>query len=124
MLVGSPCSTTLKATQRPGEITKPIPYSQRGGLGGKSLLQIGDPGSAKLPFSPACTVSRWPLVSLGPAYLFSPFQKAASCPGQGDPKGASVLRSPHNNSSHQGTHELSASPSLIPAPQTIISISS
>ena len=41
MLVGSPCSTTLKATQRPGEITKPIPYSQRGGLGGKSLLQIG-----------------------------------------------------------------------------------
>lgn len=35
MLVGSPCSTTLKATQRQGEITKPIPYSQRGGLGGK-----------------------------------------------------------------------------------------
>lgn len=98
MLAGSPCSTTLKATQRQGRLQSPYPTPKDGSWeAGKSLLQMGvlSPSVALMsgswirrapPYSPACTVSCWPLVSLGPAYLFQSLS-AASCPGPGRPQG-------------------------------------
>ena len=134
MLSGSPCSTILKAIQRQKEIIKLIPYSQRWELGGKEESASGlgslpfhgpyewilDPLSSPAPQPAQSHAGLLPHLGLPAFSVFS----ASSCPGQGDPKDASVLCPPHNNSSHQGSHEPSASPSLVPAPWTIISISS
>lgn len=117
-----------------GRLQSPYPTPKDGSWEArKSLLQIGvlSPSVALMSGS---WIRRAPLLpSLHSLMLAScltwaclPFQSlsAASCPGQEDPKDASVLHSPHNHSSRQGTHEPSASLSLVPAPHTISSISS